>query len=197
MAALRAGTAVAILAFGLVPVGAQQIDYASLYQGGRSFAAFLENAQSRREEWKANYKNAVPDPEALVKVRGIEGRRRILAVTIASCSDSVNTIPYLAKLVEAVPERLELRTIDPDVGRPVMEAHRTPDGRAATPTVVILDERGGLVSAWSERPSELQTWYIQEGKSLERQEFISRKAKWYADDRGRSTVKEIVALLTR
>jgi hypothetical protein len=197
MAALRAGSAVAIVALGLIPLGAQQIDYTSLYEGGVSFAAFLDKAQSRREEWKANYKSAVPDPEALVKVRGIEGRRRILAVTIASCSDSVSTIPYLAKLVEAVPERLELRTIDPDEGRPVMEAHRTPDGRAATPTVVILDERGGLLSAWSERPSELQTWYMQEGKSLERQELIRRKAKWYADDRGRSTVKEIVALLTR
>jgi hypothetical protein len=197
MALLRAGPILAVLVLGLAPAAAQQIDYVSLYERGVSFAAFLDKAESRREEWKANYKNALPDSEAVVKVRGIEGRRRILAVTIASCSDSVNTMPYLAKLVEAVPDHLELRTIDPEVGRPVMEAHRTPDGRAATPTVVILDERGRFLSAWSERPSELQTWYIQEGKSLERQQFINRKAKWYADDRGRSTVKEIVALLTR
>jgi len=32
-----------------------------------------------------------------------------------------------------------LRIIGSDVGRAIMNAHRTPDGRAATPTVLLID----------------------------------------------------------
>lgn len=79
----------------------------------------------------------------------------------------------------------------------MIEAHRTPDGRAATPTVVILDERGRFVGAWSERPSELQAWYIAQKPTLPARDLASRKAAWYARDAGRSTLVEIVQILAK
>jgi hypothetical protein len=133
----------------------------------------------------------------VARARALPARRKLLVVAEASCSDSVSTIPFLAKLVETAADTLELRVVDRHAGRAVMEEHRTPDGRAATPTVVILDEHGKFIAAWSERPAELQTWYMEKKPVLTQGELLAQKMKWYAADGGRSTVAEIVALLTR
>lgn len=172
-------------------------DYGALYRQGTPFASFLENARSRADEWKQNYATAAIGDDMVARVRALPARRKLLVVAEASCSDSVSTIPFLAKLVESAPDTLELRVVDRRAGRAVMEAHPTPDGRAATPTVVVLDEHGKLIAAWSERPAELQTWYIEKKPVLTQGELLAQKMKWYAADGGRSTVAEVVALLTR
>src|SRR5690606_6199648 len=101
---------------------------------GRSFAAFLEAATNRREQWVANHeRGAAIDATLVARARAVAGRWRLLVVAIDSCSDSVSTIAYLAPLVDAV-EGLEMRIVLPEEGKWLQEAHRTPDGRAATPT---------------------------------------------------------------
>jgi hypothetical protein len=172
-------------------------DYAALYQQGTTFASFLESARSRTNEWKQNYATAAIGDDMVARVRALPARRKLLVVAEASCSDSVSTIPFLAKLVESAPDALDLRIVDRLAGRTVMEEHRTPDGRAATPTVVVLDEHGKFMAAWSERPADLQTWYIEKKPVLTQGELLAQKMKWYAADGGRSTVAEVVALLTR
>jgi hypothetical protein len=117
-------------------------------------------------------------------------------VAVDGCSDSVNTIPYLARMMEQVPG-VELRIIGSTAGRAIMDAHRTPDGRGATPTVLLLDadyvERG----AWIERPAALQSWILAQKGVLDDTEVFTRKMRWYDEDRGRQTVEEIVALMER
>ena len=78
-----------------------------------------------------------------------------------------------------------------------MEAHRTPDGRDATPTVAILDERGRLVGAWVERPSTTQTWFLEQQKVMMQKPLHDQLEAWYAGDAGRTTVAEIADLLSR
>jgi hypothetical protein len=113
---------------------------------------------------------------------------------VDSCGDSAHTIPFIAALVDSLPN-VELRVVEPGAGRWVMEAHRTPDGRAATPTVVLLDEKGDDVGCFVERPLALQAWTVAEKPRLPEQEWLERKYQWYRDDAGRETVREIVALL--
>jgi hypothetical protein len=175
---------------------AQAPDYAALYERGRTFADFLENARSRRDEWQSNYRAAVADPGSVSAVREMPDQRRLLVVADDWCSDSVNTLPYIAKLVDALPERLEMRVIDSRVGRAVMAAHRSPDGRAATPTVIVLASDGRFLGAWVERPEPLQEWFLEDGRSLSREELSRRKAAWYEKDAGRTTLEELTRLLT-
>jgi hypothetical protein len=174
----------------------QQPDYAALYEQGISYDRFLAGASARAEEWRRNSAEAVVAGEAVASVGALEGRRRILVVTEASCSDSVNVIPYLAKLVEHAPEQFEMRLVDSKAGRQVMEAHRTPDGRAATPTVIVLDANGRFLSAWIERPVPLQQWHAEHKVSNTTRALLPAKMQWYADDAGRSTVAELVTALT-
>ncbi|MGI9076733.1 MAG: thioredoxin family protein, partial [Gemmatimonadaceae bacterium] len=106
----------------------------------------------------------------------------------------LNTMPYLARLVEAVPN-LQMRIIGSKRGRKVLKAHRTPDGRTATPTVILLDDGYRESGCWVERPAELQRWFQQKKKTLSERELHDQKYAWYANDKGDQTIREIVEML--
>jgi len=167
---------------------------ARLYEAGRPFSQFLAAATSRRETWLDNYGRARTEPDQLERARRVPGKWRLLVVAVDACGDSANTIPFIAALADSLPN-VDLRVVDPTAGRWVMEAHRTPDGRAATPTVVLLDEQGNNAGCFVERPLALQAWTQVEKPRLPEGEWLDRKYKWYREDAGRETVREIVALL--
>jgi len=169
-------------------------DLEELYRSAISFSEFIEDAESRRDQWIQNYREASIAAEMVARIRALEGKWRILAVAEDWCSDSVSTIPFLALLAEEAPN-LELRIIDSDVGKAVMESHRSPDGRPATPTVLILDEDYEETGCWVERPAELQAWALDARPKLRDTEFLARKTSWYEEDAGASTVREIVEVL--
>jgi hypothetical protein len=171
------------------------IDYAAYYAKGATFAAFLDAAKSHPDEWRTRYSSAAVTADTVSRLRALPARRLLLVVADDSCSDSTATVPYVARLVDAAPDRIEMRVINFRTGRPIMEAHRTSDGRAATPTVVVLTADGRLVGAWSERPSALQAWVVEHKRTLTQTELHDHRAKWYAADAGKSAVAEILALI--
>jgi hypothetical protein len=173
------------------------VDYAALYAQGTTFAAFLDQVHARRDEWRAHYNDATVSADLITRMRALPSRRRILVVAADYCMDSTNTIPYIARLVDGAPERLELRMLDTTRGEPIMAAHRTPDGREATPTVVILDETGRLVAAWVERPTSTQTWFLEQQKVKMQKPLHDELEAWYVADAGKTTVAEIADLLSR
>jgi hypothetical protein len=185
------------------------IDYAAYYAKGATFAAFLDAATTHPDEWRTRYSSAAVTADTVSRLRALPARRLLLvladdsstpprtrrAAGTPACSDSTATVPYVARLVDAAPDRIELRVVNSRTGRPIMEAHPTSDGRAATPTVVVLTADGRLVGAWSERPSALQTWVVEHKPTLSRTELQDHRAKWYAADAGKSAVAEILALI--
>ena len=172
-------------------------DYRALYSKGITFAEFLDRARARRDEWRQRYNDATVTPDLVTRMRALPDRRLILAVAEDWCSDSVNTVPYVARLVDGAPERLSLRIIDSNSGRPVMNAHRTPDGRAATPTIVVLREDDEVLGSWVERPSTAQSWFLEQRTTVKHDPLHERLMNWYAEDAGRTTLAEIAALLER
>jgi hypothetical protein len=176
---------------------ARQVDYAGLWAKAIPFHAFLETVRARQDEWRSRFSNAAIDAAALNDAKGLPARRRILVVAEDRCSDSSWTVPYVAKLAAAVPEKLELRVISPKEGGRVQSAHLTPDGRRATPTIVVLDDEDRFVGVWVERPAELQEWFTERKATLNPDDLHERMAKWYTHDAGRSTVREVLAILRR
>lgn len=159
----------------------------AIYERGQSFPDFLAAAERRKEMWHANYQTgATVDATMVARAAAVGGTWHILVVAIDSCSDSVSTIPYLARLVEQV-EGLEMRIVLPSAGKSVQQAHRTPDGRAATPTVVLLNPDWEVVGCFVERPVALREWLeAHPGEN---------KMDWYAADLGRTTVAQFVDVL--
>lgn len=174
------------------PEGAAQLE--ELYRSGVTFDEFLAQADRRKAMWLDRYENGVVSEALVERGRRIAGTWRILAIAEDWCGDAVNTIPYLALLTEQV-DAVEIRIIDSDAGREVMEAHRTPDGRPATPTLLILDENYEEAGSWIERPAELQAWALENRSQLEDDEFQDRKMAWYREDGGKSTVSEVLDVI--
>ena len=72
---------------------------------------------------------------------------------------------------------------------------RTPAGRPATPTVVILDGAGNDVGCWVERPAALQAKAVEARAAGTLEDFGRNKQLWYDTDAGASTIREVVAVL--
>jgi hypothetical protein len=161
--------------------------YKSLYESGQTFADFVSKATARKEQWEGNYALKIA-PDALVTRATAAGSGwKLLVVTVPGCSDSVNIVPYVASLLDRVPS-VEMRLISPSAGKAVQEAHRTPDGRAATPTFILLDAEFNERGCWVERPSELIR-LMNAGTDFE------GKMAWYDKDRGASSLEEIVQVI--
>ncbi len=182
----------------VIPAGievGENDEYRDLYAGGQTFDAFLADAVRRKELWDGNWEaSAQIDAEVIARARAVGGNWHILAVAIDSCSDSVNTIPYLARLAAMV-EGVELRVIDPETGRGIMEAHPTPDGRPSTPTVLLLDADFEKKGCFIERPTPLQTRILENPEGLSSSEIYQWKMGWYEEDSGAETVREFVEIM--
>ncbi len=177
-----------------VVVPLQQTSYEDLYKSGLTFSGFMEEAEDQHEEWQENYARDHVALEMTPSARDIPGNWRLLVVGEDWCSDSVNTIPYIARLVEGT-DGLDTRIVNSKEGRWVMESHPTPDGRPATPTVIVLNEHGDKVGCWSERPAVLQNWWLDNPDNREGREKLDRKFEWYDEDAGSETLREILEIV--
>jgi hypothetical protein len=167
---------------------------ATLYAGGQRWETFYPAVDRRKELWDRNWTNArIPDSLAS-RARNAGGPWRILVITEPGCSDSANSVPYIARLVENTPG-LELRLVNSTAGKPWMQAHRTPDGRAATPTVLVLDAEHNIRGCWVEQPKKLQDFWLPLIASGAAGSRFSEKMDWYLKDEGREIVREIIEVL--
>ncbi len=190
---LRYVLAAAVLCAAPSLLARETVDYGAIFEQGIWYEAFLKDVRARRDDWRE-----ISDKVGLIyegDLRKLQ-KRRLLIVTEDWCSDSVQTVPYLYLAVKNHPG-VTIRIVNSTVGRPIMEAHRTPDDRAATPTVIALDEHNQFLGAWVERPAELQALVLEQQKVRMRREVTEIKTTWYEKDAGRSTVSEVMALLAK
>lgn len=163
---------------------------AAMYSSGMPWDQFLAGTRVQRETWLKNSGREVP-PGLVDRLRQAGNGLRLLVVTADWCPDSVHSVPYIAKLASGA--GIELRVVDFRTGKAIMDAHHTPDGRASTPTVVLL--RGDQeVAAWVERPASLQWWYLDMADEISDEELLERKISWYDWNRGSDALTEIVVL---
>jgi hypothetical protein len=170
-------------------------DLRALYAAGVAFGTFFAGAEQRRALWDRHWGASRLDDAFRARGEALPGTWRLLVVTVPSCSDTIGSLPYLARLADALPG-IELRVVDAEVGRWVLERHPAPDGRQATPTVLVLDEHYALSGCWIEQPPELQAWWPEHdrpGAPLE--ERLAIKMGWYAEDAGRSTLELTLSVL--
>ncbi len=91
-------------------------NWRALYAQGVAFRTFLDAADERRQAWHDNYRLGVVPETLQSRARAVPGRWHVLVVAEDWCGDSVNTVPYLARLVERL-DRVDLRVVDSDMGR--------------------------------------------------------------------------------
>jgi hypothetical protein len=167
---------------------------AQLFDRGVSFDQFLAKASAQRGRWLKNASAASSPTDLVDRLKHASEGLQFLIVAEDWCPDSVNTVPWIARLAASAGD--DVRIVDRSSGDPLMKRHRTPDGRTATPTVVLI-RHGRDVGAWVERPAVLQRLFLSIATSpAAAKEFADRQA-WYDADGGRTTLAEVVALAER
>jgi hypothetical protein len=169
----------------------------AVWSEGRPYT--LAEVAIRQDDWARAAAAADSLPDALWErarraVAAFDGGVRLLAVSEDGCIDSAHSIPYLDALASGTPG-MALRLVDRATGRELLDAHPAPDGRAATPTVLILDDEGTVQGCWIERPAPLQSWYLANPDGLGRTELYAAKTAWYEADGGAHVAAEFVELL--
>ncbi|HKG90976.1 MAG TPA: thioredoxin family protein [Gemmatimonadaceae bacterium] len=173
-----------------------ETDLKRRFAAAPTYAEYAAGAQKNLELWQSIYRLATVDADAVERVRALPGRWQLLVLSEDWCGDAFNTVPVLAKLADLAPN-LELRVLGRDANPDLMDAHLSPTGARAIPVVMVLDEDFVERGWWGSRPGPLQAWVTGEGMRLPPGERYPRVRQWYARDRGRTTVEEVVRLLER
>lgn len=109
------------------------------------------------------------------------------------CGDAINTLPILAA-VAARASNVDFRILSRDDNPDLMTAHLTGTSRSI-PVVMLLDENFVERAWWGPRPAPLQGWVMQAGRALTKEDRYREIRRWYARDRGTTTLAELVAAL--
>jgi len=155
----------------------------------------LETVKQNADLWSAVWRRAVVGEEYLRRVAAVAGIWHLLVLSEDWCGDAVNTVPVVAKLVALSPN-LELRVLPRDENLDLMDAHLTGTARSI-PIVILLDEEYRERAWWGPRPTALQNSVSGEWRLLEKSSRYREARTWYARDRGRTTLDEVVSMIER
>lgn len=169
------------------------------FERATPFRDYLNEVVKNHALWNGLYDRArVPEDlvEAAQKAaQEAGGPFRLLALSEDWCGDAVNALPFVARWAEAVPG-MELRVLARDENPELMDAHLT-DGRSRSiPVVMVLNPEGEEMGWWGPRPRKLQSWVLGEGQELSSDERYKVARRWYARDKGRTLIEEILRIVT-
>lgn len=166
------------------------LDFQALWQKGLTFEAFVASCKAEHcGLWQGVYKLArIPDWALAAVPSGVQ--RKLLVIAEDWCGDASNTVPIVARLVDAVPG-LELRIILRDANPEVMDQYLT-NGTRSIPIVIALDEAFEEIGHWGPRPVQLQSWVMANRGTTPKAELYPKVRQWYARDRGEMTLREVL-----
>jgi hypothetical protein len=161
------------------------------FEKAQTFQQFIEEeTPDSKFPWQDFYRRARVPEEFLERASELERSWHLLVLCEEWCGDGANILPHLARFAEATP-RLQLRVLPRDENLDIMDAHLT-GGSRSIPIVLILDEDFHEVGWWGPRPGALQDLFLKEIKELPNEERYPKLRAWYARDRGRTTLQEIM-----
>lgn len=121
--------------------------------------------------------------------------RTWLVITEHWCGDASQTVPVMAKIVEASNGKINFRLVFRDEVPDLMNAHLT-NGGMAVPKIIQLNDNFELLNDWGPRPEEAQNFVMQIKSNPETaSNYIEELQKWYAKDKQQSTLNELLGLL--
>lgn len=165
------------------------------YLAAPDFVAMLASVEKNVDLWAAMWRHARADDDYVNRVARLPGVWHLLVLSEDWCGDAVNTLPVVARLVERCPN-VDLRVLGRDANPDLMNSHLTGTSRSI-PVVIVLDEGFEERGWWGPRPTALQHWVSGQGQLLEKGTRYREARTWYARDRGRTTLEEVVSLLER
>ncbi len=164
------------------------------YFAAEDFRTYLKSVEKNRELWHGVSDRVTIEPERLEQARSIPGTWHLLALSEDWCADAVNLLPVLSRLVDEVPG-LDLRVLSRDDNLDLMDQHLTNGRSRSIPVVLLLDDKFVERAWWGPRPEPIQEWVIDEGMKMPSKERYKIIRRYYAKDKGRTLVRELLHLM--
>jgi hypothetical protein len=174
---------------------AAPLGFRALWNGAILYERFVQESEQNRPLWEGIYRTANVPEWAIADACREAARVRILAIVEDWCGDASNTVPVLARLGREA-SCLEMRVVRRDEHPLVMDRYLT-NGSRSIPIVILLDAAFREIGHWGPRPSELQAWVMEHKGRIPKNELYPQVRRWYAKDRGRTTLREVLGLLPR
>jgi hypothetical protein len=168
---------------------------AERFQAAPTFEAYLDEVHKNRDLWRGVYDRVRLPDDLVAEARALSGKWRLVALSEDWCGDAVNTLPVVARLAEAA--GWDLRVMTRDENLDLMDAHLTNGRSRSIPVVIVYDEDFSEIGWWGPRPGELQSWVLGEGLAMPSPDRYKVVRRWYAEDKGRSTLSELLGLFRR
>lgn len=156
---------------------------------------FIDQAEKNQDIWKSMHERARVPAEFAERLEELPARY-LLVILEDWCGDAFNSVPVIARLAEKHP-RLELRVVRRDEHLDLMDQYLSGTSRAI-PVVIVMNENFEELGWWGSRPRPLQKWVTsEESRAMEQSDRYREVRRWYARDRGHTTLEEITALLEK
>ncbi len=168
--------------------------FSSLWDSALTYAAFVAASTQHCELWTGVYRTARVPSWATEAAARLGRRFRFVVLAEDWCGDASSTVPVVVRLAEAIGS--ELRVLRRDEHPEVMDRYLSPSGARAIPVVIVLTDAMEELGHWGSRPAELQAFVMaQRAQGLKSKDYFPEVRRWYARDRGESTLREILAVM--
>ena len=165
-------------------------EFRALWDSALPYERFVAESEHHRGLWEGIYR-LMRVPEWAFQAVPPGTRRRLLVIAEDWCGDASSTIPIVARFADAVPG-MELRLVRRDEHPELMDRYLT-NGARSIPIVIVLDENFHELGHWGPRPAELQAWVAENRPHVPKAELYPQVRRWYARDRGETTLREVLA----
>lgn len=120
---------------------------------------------------------------------------KILMISEPWCGDASATVPAVSKFFEAAGNEVKIFLRDSDLS--LIDQFLT-NGTQSIPIVIILDQNFNVINHWGPRPKhgmELLRKFKENPEAYPREEFYNDLQVYYAKNRGKDAVQEILELI--
>jgi len=169
------------------------LDFRGVWSSAISFERFVQEAEKNVGLSDGVYRTTDIPAWSKKRVREHGDELKLLIIAEDWCGDAANTVPILAKLGDEA-EGIESRVIRRDENPEVMDCYLT-NGARSIPIAILLDAEFREIGHWGPRPKELQQWVMDNKDIIPKEERYPQVRRWYAKDKGESTLRELLELL--
>jgi hypothetical protein len=170
--------------------------FAHLWDQALPYERFVRESTTHCDLWTGVYRTARVSQWAVDAAARLGRRFRLVVLAEDWCGDASSTVPIVQRWVEAT-GTIEVRIVRRDEHPEVMDAYLS-NGARAIPIVIVLTEAMEEVGHWGSRPAELQAFVMaQRGAGHKSQAYFPDVRRWYAQDKGESTLREILEVMGR
>lgn len=135
------------------------------------------------------------DTEVEKTLQNIKYKQTWLVISEGWCGDAAQILPII-KLMSEASKNIDLKLVFRDENEELINLFLT-NGAKSIPKLLILDENANLINHWGPRPEAAKNLIMEYKANYGIVDEAAKTAlqKWYLDDKGISTMMEVIAIL--